>query len=129
MTIRTALAAALLMLVGLGSAWADMRIYNDRGGRIEDYISRFSARRQSGERVIVDGACLSACTMVLGAIPRNRICVTSRATFGFHAAWIPTGSGYVVGSPLGNRVLWASYPAAVRQWINRHGGLSRRLIL
>src|SRR5947209_13653928 len=129
MTIRAALVAAVLALAGVSSAWADMRIYDDRGGRIEDYISRFSALRQSGERVIVDGACLSACTMVLGAIPRNRICVTSRATFGFHAAWIPTGYGSTVRSPLGDRVLWASYPPAVRQWINRHGGLSRRLIL
>jgi len=129
MTVRTVLAGALFALAGLTSASADTRIYNDRGGRIEDYISRFSALRQSGERVIVDGPCLSACTMVLGAVPRSRICVTPRATFGFHAAWLPTGYGSTVRSPLGDRVLWASYPPAVRQWINRHGGLSRRLIL
>src|SRR5437660_954577 len=129
MAIRTALAAAHFSLASLNSGCADMWIHDDRGGRIEDYISRFSALRQSGERVIVDGACLSACTMVLGVIPRDRICITRRATFGFHAAWMPTSSGYTVGSPLGDRVLWASYPPAVRNWISRHGGLSRRLIL
>src|SRR5947209_16046456 len=113
MTIRAALVAAVLALAGVSSAWADMRIYDDRGGRIEDYISRFSALRQIGERVIVDGACLSACTVVLGAVQCNRTCVTPRATCGFHAAWIPTGSGYTVASPRGDRVLWASYPPAV----------------
>ncbi len=128
MRLRAALAAVLLALAGTGSALADMRISDDRGGRIEDYLGRFAALRQSGERVIVDGACLSACTMVLGAVPRNRICITPRASFGFHAAWMPTPYGHKVSSPLGNRVLWASYPPAVRHWISRHGGLNHRLI-
>ena len=50
----------------------------------------FTAVRESGERVIIDGPCLSACTLVLGVVPKDRICVTPRAVFGFHAAWMPT---------------------------------------
>ena len=34
----------------------------------------------------------SACTIVLGRVPRDKICVTSRARLGFHAAWKPAGS-------------------------------------
>src|SRR5438105_1964850 len=128
MKARAVLAAALLALAGTSSAMAEVWISNDRGGRIDQYIGRFAAIRHSGQRVVVDGNCLSACTMLLGMIPRSRICVTSRANFGFHAAWLPTPYGYTVPSQLGNRMLWASYPEAVRSWINRHGGLSRRVI-
>jgi len=128
MRLRAALAAVLFAIAGTGPALADMRIYDDHGGRIEDYLDRFAALRQSGERVVVDGPCLSACTMVLGAVSRDRICITPRASFGFHAAWMPTPYGYKVSSPLGSRVLWASYPSRVKHWINRHGGLNRNLI-
>jgi hypothetical protein len=29
---------------------------------------------------------------------------------------------------MGTRALWNIYPASVRHWINRHGGLSRKMI-
>ena len=63
-----------------------MRIAEDRGGQIGQYLQAFNTLRSSGERVIVDGNCLSACTLVLGLVPRERICATQRARFGFHAA-------------------------------------------
>ena len=50
---------------------------------VEDYLRTFAQIRQSGERVIIDGPCLSACTLVLSTIPKKRICVTSRAVLGF----------------------------------------------
>jgi hypothetical protein len=84
--------------------------------------------RDSGERVIVDGSCLSACTLVLGTVPRERICVTRRANFGFHAAWNFAPGGGPVFSPEGTRLLWEVYPPEVRQWITRHGGLTPRMI-
>ncbi len=40
--------------------------------------------RDRKERVIIDGICNSACTLVLGIVPLNRICVTPRASLGFH---------------------------------------------
>jgi hypothetical protein len=64
-----------------------IRIADDRGGKIGAYIDRYQSLRSSGETVIIDGLCASACTMVLGAVPRERICVTSQAVLGFHAAW------------------------------------------
>jgi len=84
--------------------------------------------RSSGENVVVDGNCLSACTMVLGMIPRSHICATPRARFGFHAAWIPDSDGRPVTSALGTQALWNVYPGTVRHWIKRHGGLSRHMI-
>ena len=128
MRLGTAVVAALLTLAGADVALADMHIRLDTGGRIDSYLHRYATVRKSGQRVIVDGPCLSACTVLLGTIPRDHICVTGRASFGFHAAWVPDGRGRQAPSALGDRMLWANYPAAVREWISRHGGLSKRVI-
>src|SRR5262249_27250810 len=69
----------------VSSASATLRITGDAGGQIGPYLQNLAAVRNSGERVVIDGPCLSACTLVLGVIPRDRICVTSRALLGFHA--------------------------------------------
>ena len=69
------------------------------------------AIRDSGQRVIIDGPCLSACTLVLGVIPRERICVTRRARLGFHAAWHHGENGRPITSRGGTQLLMAVYPA------------------
>ena len=128
MRIRGLLLCAALLACGVSSASATMRIAEDRGGQIGQYLQTFGAVRESGERVVIDGNCLSACTLVLGLIPSDRICATPRARLGFHAAWMPDDNGRPVTSPMGTQALWNIYPASVRHWINRHGGLSRRMI-
>ena len=122
------LLCALVLASGVTSASATMRIAEDRGGQIGRYLQAFAMLRSSGERVIVDGNCLSACTLVLGLIPRERMCATHRARFGFHAAWMPDDDGHPVTSRLGTEALWNIYPTPVRRWINRHGGLQRKMI-
>lgn len=128
MRIGGLLLSCALLVVGVASASAEMRIAEDRGGQIGHYLQIFAMVRSTGERVVIDGSCLSACTLVLGLIPRSRICATERARFGFHAAWMPDRHGRPVTSTIGTRALWNIYPAAVRHWINRHGGLSRKMI-
>jgi hypothetical protein len=128
MHTRGLILGAALLAAGATPASAEIRIANDRGGQIGQYLQTFAMVRSSGERVVIDGSCLSACTLVLGVIPRSRICATERARFGFHAAWMPDGNGRPVTSAMGTRALWNVYPASVRQWINRHGGLSRKMI-
>jgi hypothetical protein len=105
-----------------------MRIAEDRGGQIGHYLQTFAVLRSSGENVVVDGNCLSACTLLLGLIPKSRVCATSRARFGFHAAWMPDIDGRPVTSSMGTEALWNIYPGPVKRWINRHGGLSRKMI-
>jgi hypothetical protein len=128
MRIRSLLLCVAVLASGISSASATMRIAEDRGGQIGHYLQAFAMLRTSGENVVVDGDCLSACTLVLGLIPREHICATPRARFGFHAAWMPDVDGRPVTSPLGTQALWNIYPTSVRHWINRHGGLSRRMI-
>jgi hypothetical protein len=48
---------------------------------------------------MIDGLCASACTLVLGAIPQNKICVTSRAMLGFHAAYDFGVNGRIITNP------------------------------
>jgi hypothetical protein len=122
------LIVALCTLGGVSSASAQFRIAEDRGGQIGPYLQQFAWVRDSGSKVIIDGTCLSACTLVLGTVPRDRICVTSRANLGFHAAWNMAPSGRAVYSEEGTQLLWDMYPNAVRQWIKRRGGLTPRMI-
>jgi hypothetical protein len=122
------LLCAAVLASGLSPASATMRISEDRGGQIGHYLQTFSMLRTSGENVVVDGNCLSACTLLLGVIPHDRICATGNARFGFHAAWMPDSDGRPVTSPMGTQALWKVYPATVRRWINHHGGLSRKMI-
>ena len=120
--------AAACTLTSVSPASAQFRIAEDRGGQIGPYLKQFAMIRDSGSRVIIDGTCLSACTLVLGTVPKDRICVTSRANLGFHAAWNMAPGGRAVYSEEGTRLLWDIYPSAVRQWIKRKGGLSPRMI-
>ena len=55
----TATALALMA----SSARAMILITADRGGLITDYAERFLSARATGEQVVIDGACLSACTL------------------------------------------------------------------
>ena len=87
MKLVTGLLAAVVLLAGVGASQAVVRIADDRGGRIGTYVDRYQDLRSSGETVIIDGLCASACTIILGAVAHDKICVTSQANLGFHAAW------------------------------------------
>src|SRR6476661_10489786 len=79
--------AAMLVLANTPTSHAVVRIANDRGGQIGRYVDRFEKLRASGQTIIIDGLCASACTIVLGTIPYNKICVTPNANLAFHAAF------------------------------------------
>jgi hypothetical protein len=128
MRVRATLIGAAIMSIVVTSASATMRIGDDVGGRIGAYVDQFSALRASGERVVIDGACLSACTLVLGIVPPSHICVTRRAMLGFHAAWMPGPRGQPVPSSVGTQALWDMYPQTVRRWIKARGGLSPKMM-
>lgn len=128
MRVGAALLGAVMMASAISPALAVKRITDDPGGQIGPYLEGLTALRSSGEQVVIDGPCLSACTMVLGVIPRNRICVTSRARLGFHAAWRPGDAGRPVTSRDGTQLLMNVYPQQVRNWIARRGGLSPHMM-
>jgi hypothetical protein len=127
--VRRVMFALVLSIVAMLPAFADVRILSSPGGAVSDYLKFFSHVRQSGKRVVIDGPCLSACTLVLSTIPRNRICVTPRAILGFHAPLVVDyQTGRIFRSSDMTRAVAASYPARVRTWIKRNGGLNQKLI-
>ena len=89
-------------------------------------MSDFASIR-AGETVRIDGNCLSACTLVLGYVPRHRICTTSEARFGFHAAWMPDDDGRPITSPKGTKALMNKYPPDVVRHIRKRGGLNTKM--
>ncbi|BEV45391.1 hypothetical protein [Afipia carboxidovorans] len=128
MRLLTCLLAGVFLMGGLTASDAVVRIANDRGGRIGTYVDKYQSIRTSGDMVVIDGLCASACTIVLGAIPRDRICVTSRASLGFHAAWDPGANGRPVTNVEATRMLYTMYPTSIRRWIAQRGGLTPRMI-
>jgi hypothetical protein len=125
---------AALLLVAAGatlsasSAHATIVISSDRGGLISDYAARFISARDSGEQVVIDGACLSACTLVVGMVPRDKVCATPKAVLGFHSAWRPMGGGKRVNSAVASQAMLDVYPAELRKWIAQRGGLGSKML-
>ena len=119
----------IIALLWCAPAHADLRITRDFGGYVEEYKAKYAKIRDRKERVIVDGVCNSACTLVLGIVPLNRICVTPRASLGFHQAYFDKRwtAGIRITSIAGTAELMSVYPAAVKSWIARHGGLTPQM--
>ncbi|CCD89892.1 conserved hypothetical protein; putative secreted protein [Bradyrhizobium sp. ORS 285] len=128
MKFWTGLLAVVLLLSGVSASQAVVRIADDRGGRIGTYVDKYQGLRSSGEYVIIDGLCASACTIVLGAVPHDKICVTSHANLGFHAAWDFGANGRAVTNPEATQMLYSMYPSPIRRWITQRGGLTPRMI-
>ena len=127
--VRTMLATIFLGALAVMPARAEMRILASPGGQVGPFLDLFEQVRASGEIVVIDGPCLSACTLVLSVVPNDRICVTRRAVLGFHGARSMDRRGRLYAEPEASEAVLEAYPAAVRGWIRRRGGLSSRLLL
>jgi hypothetical protein len=124
-----ALASAIVGVLASSLASAEVRIVGDPGGEVSSYLHKYRQIRNSGQRVVIDGPCLSACTLLTGIIPRNRVCVTHRAMLGFHAAsYYDDVTRSLVPTRSGSRLVMRLYPADIRGWIRRNGGLTPHLI-
>lgn len=89
-------------------------VYDDHGGSVVAYGQRWARLAARGVNVRIVGPCQSACTVLLGHIPRSRICVTPEASFGFHLAKTSKGTD----------LLRAAYASDIKGWIQKHGGLT-----
>ena len=127
--IFTALLAVALWAFATLLARAEVRILASPGGQVGPFIDLFDQVRASGERVVIDGPCLSACTLVLSVVPHDHICVTRRAVLGFHAARSIDRRGKIYAEPEASKLVLEAYPGPVRDWITRRGGLTSRLLL
>ncbi|MGO9358587.1 MAG: hypothetical protein ACLP1D_13080 [Xanthobacteraceae bacterium] len=122
-------AVLLIALFAATQARADLHITRDHGGYVEEYKAKYAHIRDTHQRVIIDGICNSACTMVFGIVPMNKICVTPRASLGFHEAYYDKAFtfGIKVTSYEGTSDLMSYYPSTVKDWIERNGGLTTEM--
>jgi hypothetical protein len=95
--LKRALAGALMLCaltpalakttpVEFASGRAATFITDDPGGVIVDFVKKYSDMRDAGTNVVIDGECVSACTILLGVLRPDKVCVTPDASFGFHSA-------------------------------------------
>jgi hypothetical protein len=126
----------ILLLALTVPASADLRIRRDHGGYLEEYKAKYARIRDSGERIIIDGICNGACTVLLGIVPLNRVCVTPRARLGFKQAHYDTQgttgfwqwtAWFSMTNISATDELMSIYPQSVKDWISRQGGLSGEL--
>lgn len=110
--------AAVLVLAALPARAETIDVSDNHGGSVAQYDARWAGYAARGVSVRIVGPCQSACTVLLGHIPRSRICVTPEASFGFHLAHLPQATA----------TLWHAYPAGIKAWINQHGGLTHDFI-
>jgi hypothetical protein len=120
------LAAVMACVCTLANA-KTIHVTNDRGGLIVAYEARYRAAAARGDRFVIDGNCLSACTMAIGIFDNKHICATPRAVLGFHSAWRPTSRGKI-SAPEATDYMARWYTPAAKDWIARNGGLGPDLM-
>jgi hypothetical protein len=95
-----------------------VEITDDRGGFVFLYVDKWQKLQSQKVNVKIAGPCLSACTVLLGYIPRRDICVTPHASLGFHLATLPSVT----------KQLLDLYPDDINAWLDQHGGLSFQVL-
>lgn len=96
----------------------------DPGGSVGTYMATWNQVAASGEDVVIDAPCMSACTFFLGLVPLDRVCVTPRASLGVHQLSVGDIPDPVMSAAF---YRWL-YPEWVQQWIKDHGGLKEDVI-
>lgn len=123
--MRTLLVLLYLIASTISVAQAKITVIrNDPGGLLTEFVDNFRALRDSGDQVVIDGYCYSACTLVTRLVPPSRVCVTKNAVFGFHSAFEVIDNRDVY-TRKGTEYMWNMYPPKVRKLI-RAGGWDGR---
>jgi hypothetical protein len=108
----------LALLAAPGARAKTVEVNDPHGGLLMWYQWMWSKLGAEKVNVRIVGQCVSACTVLLGYIPRENICATSNASLGFHLATMQFATDD----------LWKAYPADIRAWITQHGGLTYNLL-
>jgi hypothetical protein len=103
-----------------GGRQAVVRLTNEKGGNIERHIARFQQLAASGANVEIVGVCKSACTMILGIVPRNRLCATPGTVFEFHAANYTDRYGRNVQNDSWTERMTQFWPENVKNWVAKN---------
>lgn len=94
------------------------------GGEVGTFMAAAAAVRAGAKRlVVIDGPCYSACA-IFADVTRDKVCITQRASFGFHKARVMASAA----SPRGRRK-WREvarhdprHSRDIASWVYRNGG-------
>jgi hypothetical protein len=119
-----ALAGVLLLCALMPAASKNITITNDDGGIVVSYVHKYSDMRDAGEKAVVDGNCISSCTLLLGLLRPENVCVTDNAVFGFHSASLKRkvkGKYVYFHAREMSELMYSIYPGDVRQLLRARG--------
>lgn len=122
----TAAIITAVLISGLASSADAESVYyirNAPGGKVLEHAARYMQVNAEYDRVVIDGLCKSACTMILGIVPLEKICITPRGYFMFHAAHMPHGDRTF--NPRGTQNMMNAYAPEVRDWVMAHHALDQ----
>jgi hypothetical protein len=116
--VITALAFVFLgWLFWPGPAVPPIIVNTSFGGSVEEFFDKYEDMRATQRPMEIRGQfCISACTIALSVMPKDRLCATPYTLFGFHTA--SGGAGF---DPEMNRVLSGTYPARLLEILKAHG--------
>jgi hypothetical protein len=114
--MRRAVTVLAALLFASSPSFAALRISFDPGGRLIEYIEKYTMLRDAEAKIIIDGMCISACTLITGIMPDDSVCVTQSARLVFHSA-----KGGDLHSSEGTRLAWHIYPEKVRTILRARG--------
>lgn len=85
------------------------------GGNRHLSQQRFNLLKERGTLIVIDGWCMSACTMLLYPEYDN-VCWTDDAVFHFHGVSLPAkyGNGVRVTYPTGTFAMWKPFPQYIK---------------
>jgi hypothetical protein len=130
--MKAAIIAGCLLLSVLSASTATAEtpragvtvLQNESGGYLAIYQYRFETLAAKGDDVQIRGKCLSACTLVLAYIPRERLCFHKTAWLGFHRASLSDGAVNEL-TMKETQAMFDSYPQDIRTWLQQRGGIEK----
>lgn len=100
-------------------------ISEDPGGVIVNFVKKYADMRDNGDNIVISGECVSACTLFLGVIRPEKVCVMPEAYLGFHSASTitrePGKPDIIEHAPEFSLLEYNMYPAIVRSYLAKQG--------
>jgi hypothetical protein len=100
-------------------------ISDDPCGIIVQFVRKYSDMRDAGTSVVISGQCVSACTLLLGILRPEKMCVMPEAILGFHSASTitrePGKKDVIEHAPEASDLVFQMYPARVRNYLATQG--------
>lgn len=123
--IRSALCSIAISAFLAAPAHATTVITGNGGGVVEDFWVEIQSHAMRGEKIVVDGPCMSACTLTLVLADKGLMCATPRAIFSFHRAYSGKPGTKAYEDDGGwTDVMMAQLPKPVSAWLSDHGGIT-----